>query len=297
MDPNRVRANPKDQDPIVRDSVVRGSIVQELRDLAHRWCFVLVRCGSDYILPVHEEAYGRLLAHGGYDTAFFAFLEEFVLVLKRSAWCVPGHYFPGGWWRFLQSQGKTDTAATIDKTRFAPFYSPELIVDASGDWFLGATRIQGRAWNYLQRHLNFEAASGHYRVAYPLGAYHETRYLHAQSPPYRVERLTWQADEVLLHLNDGTQEKLDLASLRLDANERLHVSIGTQDSSKEDARKQDVHQGLPARLSAKAHWEVFSRLEASDEGWDLSWGGQRHALALHAAWPAHWHLPCHGMPQ
>lgn len=80
--------------------------------------------------------------------------------------------------------------------------------------------------------------------------------------PYYVRSALWQAERVLLQLNDDSEEPLDPASLRYVEGRGLYCRVKGQP-------------GYAARLLRPAYYALASQLSESAEGFYLELSGQR----------------------
>jgi hypothetical protein len=244
------------------------------RKLLKRWIYVLVKVGEEFLVPYTSGRWEAVAGAPGYGPAFRPFLERFLATLAQADWR-PGSYYPGGWYRQLVGrdaggEGVPGTVA-IAPEALRPFTLEEVRVDRQGRWFVGDKPIGGRILRHFLHNLHFDDELARYAIRYRLEAHFETRYVHHDSPPIRVRRVTLRGGAPLLWLNTGGQEPLQPETLRLDAAEQLYCAVGA-------AR-------LPAWFEEPARWELLKDADERDGAWVLSVGGRELALPLDASWP------------
>jgi hypothetical protein len=239
------------------------------RTLLERWIYVLVLADGAFVCPYTEARLAALRGDAGYGADFAAFLERFLAALAGGPWA-PGSYYPGGWYRRLQARGEAPARAPVTPGALGPFYQDELRVDRQGRWFVGRKAITGRVLQHFLRNLHYDAELGRYVIRYALERHTETRYLHHESPPVRVRRVTHDGGAVTLRLNTGRSEPLRPETLRLDGAEQLYCAVGEEQ--------------VPAWFEEPARWELLKDAEERDGTWVLSLGGRTLAPPLHAAW-------------
>ena len=233
--------------------------------LLGRWVFPMVKTGRRFVIPRGEAARRALVEGGGYDPAFLPFLERVLAALARPEFR-EGAYYPGGWYRALRARGEDPARTTTEPGALQAFYREPLRVDGQGRWWCGERRIKGRVLRFFLRNLHFEPELGLYCVRYPLEWAEEAQYLHADSPPLRVERLDPGAAPPRLLLNDGTAEPLRPESLWLDGDERLYGTV-------KEGR-------LTAAFDDPARWEILRTLEEEQGRWYVTIAGRRLALPV-----------------
>ena len=237
----------------------------EAKPLLSRWIYVLVKVGEEYLTPFTTDGLERIYRNGGYGDSFRIFLDRVLEALAAPEWPA-GTYFPGGWYRALDAAREPPEGVEITPERFRSFFMEEVRVDPEGAWFVGRKRIEGRVLGYFLRNLHFDPDLERYLIRYWLDTYFETRYLHHQSPPFRVLRCSEDAGGFLLHLNDESEEPLRPETLRMDAAERLYCAVKPE--------------GLPARFADPARWQLLQQVEEAAPGWVLRLGAREVPLAL-----------------
>ncbi len=221
----------------------------QIDSLIRRWIFPMVRIDREFVIPIGDGAIGRLRNDGGYDPLFIPFLKRFLDTLADPAWA-PGSYFPAGWYRALRESGLEPLQVEATQELLAPFYGGELHVNRHGGWRLDSRPVQGRVLQFFLRNLFFDEHLGLYYVRYRVERLFERRYLHHESPPYRVVAVELDRHGAGLVLNDGTREPLEPESLWLDSAEELHCPVKPQ--------------RLPARFASAPRWELLKGLEERD---------------------------------
>jgi hypothetical protein len=239
------------------------------RLLLDRWIYVLVLTGGEFVPPYTTDRQAELRAGGEYAADFFPFLERFLAATSATE-CPPGNYFPGGWYRMLKAEGRDVSQVPIDLKTLGVFYGEDVHVSPEGRWRVGRKPVTGRVLEFFLQHLHYDAELERYFVRYTNVNYPETRYLHHQSPPFRVRAVTCADGVATLHLNDGNHEPLDPASLRMDAQEALYCAV-------KPAR-------LPAAFDDGARFQVIDRLEERGGRLTLRLGDAAVPLALDAPW-------------
>ena len=237
----------------------------EAKPLLSRWIYVLVKVETEYLTPFTPDGLELIHRKGGYGDPFRPFLNRVLETLADPRWPA-GTYFPGGWYRALDADREPPERVEITPERFRAFFVEEVRVDPEGAWFVGPKRIEGRVLGHFLRNLHFDPDLERYLIRYWLDSYYETRYLHHQSPPFRVLRCSEDAGGFRLHLNDETEEPLRPETLRMDAAERLYCAVKPQ--------------GLPARFAEPARWQLLQQVEEAAPGWVLRLGAREVPLAL-----------------
>ena len=221
----------------------------QIDSLIRRWIFPMVRIDREFVIPMGDGAIDRLRNDGSYDPLFIPFLKRFLDALADPAWA-PGSYFPAGWYRALRASGLEPLQAEATQESLEPFYGDELHVNRHGGWRLGNRPVQGRVLQFFLRNLFFDEDLGLYYVRYQVERLFDRRYLHHESPPYRVVAVELGRRGAGLVLNDGTREPLVPESLWLDAAEELHCPVKSQH--------------LPARFAGAPRWELLKDLQERD---------------------------------
>lgn len=219
--------------------------------LLDRWIFVLVKVETEFLVPYSAETIERIGRAGGYGKGFIPFLRRVLAALRSAEWAA-GTYFPGWWFNGLQAEGRDQAAAAITPAALAPFFAEEVLVDPGGAWFVGPKPIEGAVRAHFLRNLQFDPVLQRYRIRYWLESYFETRYIHHQSPPFRVDRVEPTGEGYRLHLNDGSQQPLLPDSLRLDGRENLYCAVKKE--------------GLPALFHDHARWYLLDLVEERGNG-------------------------------
>jgi hypothetical protein len=246
------------------------------RPLLERWLYVLVLAGGECLLPYTAARRERLLTLNPYGPDFPPFLQRFLSALRHADW-PPGNYFPGGWFRALQTQGLDPASVPIVPERLGPYFGEQVLVDAAGRWRVGTKPVQGRVLAFFLRRLHFDPDVERYFIGYRLEGRPEVRYLRHESPPWRVRAVAMDAWPPVLLLNDGTQEPLRLDTLRLDAGEALYCAVKAE--------------ALPARFEDGARYQILQHVEERAEGWVLERAGRAWPLAWSDPWPGAGRLP------
>lgn len=228
------------------------------RTLLDRWIYVLVKVDDTFVVPFTTGRLGRVEADPGYPPGFRPFLQRVLAALTAPGWA-PGSYYPGGWFRMLAAQGADPLAAEITPEALRRFTLEEVRVERDGRWFVGPKHVEGRILRHFLRHLSFDPALGRYVIHYKLERDYETRYIHHESPPFRVQRVTFAHNPPRLHLNDGTHEPLRPESLRLDVAETLYCAVKAE--------------AVPAVFSDEARWSLLQHAEERDGRWVLPLAG------------------------
>lgn len=241
------------------------------RRLLERWIYVMVKVGEEFVCPYTPERLQRVREDPAYPREFETFLARFMDTLGDEPGWQPGSYYPGGWFRVLEKQGADPLEARMDPGALAPFTMEEALVDARGRWTVGEKRIEGRILDHFLRNLHFDVALQRYRIHYWLEKHYETRYLHHQSPPFRVRRVERRGSQALLSLNDGTRESLRTETLRMDRRERLFCAVKPEE--------------VPAWFEEEARWTLLHEAEEQDGRLVLSMNGQVVELTPGGGWP------------
>ena len=239
------------------------------RALLQRWIYTLVKVGADFIVPYTEARWAAAVGAAEYGPDFGPFLARFQEALGGTA-APAGSYYPGGWYRALAARGEPPQRVAIEPRALGPFFQDEFLIDREGRWRVGRKAITGRVLTHFLRNLDYDAELGRYRIRYRLERHFETRYLHHESPPIRVRRVTLAQGTPRLWLNTGRREALRPESLRLDAAEQLYCAVGPE--------------GLPAWFEEPARWELLKNAEERDGAWVLSLGGRELSASLSAPW-------------
>lgn len=238
------------------------------KPLLERWIYVLVKVDSAFLAPYTPEARKRIEAEGGYGEAFIPFLRRFLRALQDTRWQA-GSYYPGGWYRGLLEAGTVPPEqADITPQALAPFYQEEFWIKSDGSWYVGKKRIEGPVQRFFINNLYFDSDLQRYVIRYRLEFHNETRYLHHESPPYRVLQTVDREGRIELLLNDGTTEVLQPGTLRLDGQERLFCAVKAE--------------GLPAQFGNNARWQLLQQVEERESGWVLCLEQQVLPLMLDA---------------
>lgn len=246
------------------------------RRLLARWIYLPIKVGDAFVVPYTPERLAAVEADASYGPQFAPFLRRCLEALQEPGWAA-GSYHPGGWYRMLQGRAEDPRAVAITSQTFAPFFLEEAGVDRSGRWYVGRKTITGKVLTHFLRHLDYDGELERYVIRYRLAKHFETRYLHHEAPPIRVQRVTQGADGLRLRLNTGREEPLRPETLRLDEAEQLYCAVGAQ--------------GLPAWFEEPARWELLKDAEERDGTWVLSVGGRELTATLDAAWSFADHLP------
>lgn len=237
--------------------------------LLRAWIYVMVKVGADFVVPFTERALARIEADGDYPPEFGPFLQRVLVSLAEGEW-PPGSYFPGGWFRVLPQQGYDPATVRITPQSLAAFTLDEVRVDPQGRWFVGRKRIEGRVLDHFLRHLGFDLELQRYVIRYRLERHFETRYLHHESPPFRVRRVERKGGNAELWLNDGSREPLAASTLVLDRRERLYCAVKPQ--------------RLPAQFDDTARWTLLKDATQRDEHLLLFMDGQVVELPVGGNW-------------
>lgn len=240
------------------------------RALLHRRIYVLVKVADAFVVPYTPPRWEAVASDPSYGAEFVPFLERFLVVLEAGDWA-PGSYYPGGWYRALVAQGQALDRVTIMPDVLGPFWLEELRVDRAGRWFAGQKPITGRVLRFFLGNLDYDTELGRYAVRYRMRPYMDVRYLHHESPPIRVQRVTPQQGQIVLQLNTGRSEPLQPETLRMDADGQLYCAVGPE--------------RLPAWFEEPARWEVLKDAKERGGEWVLSVAGQELAAPLEAPWP------------
>lgn len=246
------------------------------QSLLARHIYVMVAIEGDTLVPYTDESMQAILASGSYGKDFTDFLIMVLHRLGEDLW-PPGSYYPGGLYRAMTGGGIALGGQTLDHEMMRPYFQEELLVTPEGQWKLGNQAILGKVKRFFLEHLQFDGLLQRYMISYPLDSHVEKRYLHHQSPPYRVLSCRSAGPGLEVSLNDGRCEALDPRSLRLDRAERLYCAV--------KAAK------LPALFSDPARFALLDRLEVDDGRWILALPEGRHSLNLDGAWPYQDTLP------
>ncbi|HEX7927137.1 MAG TPA: hypothetical protein VF678_06065 [bacterium] len=240
------------------------------RHLLERWVYVLVLTGGEFVPPYTAARQAALRASGEYEADFFPFLERFLTTVATPE-AREGNYFPGGWYRMLKAQGRDPAQVEIDLKTLGVFFGEDVHVSPEGRWRVGHRPVTGRVLEFFMQHLRFDVELGRYYVRYTNVNYPETRYLHHESPPFRVRAVDFRADVPTLTLNDGTSEPLRPETIRMNRQETLFC--GVKDGQ------------LPAVFEDAPRFQVMDRLELDRVALVLRLPNAVHALAVDAPWP------------
>ena len=251
------------------------------RALLDRWIYVLVLTGGEFVPPYTADRQADLRARGEYEADFFPFLDRF-LAATAAPECPPGNYFPGGWYRMLKAQGRDIAQVPMDLKSLGVFYGEDVYVSPEGRWRVGRRPVTGRVLEFFLQHLRWDAELQRYFVRYTNVNYPETRYLQHESPPFRVRALTEDDGVLTLHLNDGSAELLDAATLRLDAREALYCAV------------KPTH--FPAAFDDGARFQLMDRLEEHAGAFTLRQGNASLPLTMDAPWAGADRLPLRRRP-
>jgi hypothetical protein len=235
------------------------------RPLLERWIYVLVKVGTEFLVPYTRENRERIEREGDYGERYPEFQARFLAAIAESQW-PPGTYYPGGWFRSLEAAGQDPLRVDTSPAAVSKFYQEEFRVEADGTWHVGKKRIRGPIQHFFLSHLEFDADLQRYLVRYWLESYYETRYLHHESPPLRVVRVDAGSEGVTVELNDGTTEPILPESLRLDGQERLFCGVKAQ--------------GLPALFEDNARFDLLHMVEERGDTWVLTLGAAEVPLRL-----------------
>ncbi len=223
--------------------------------LLDRWIYVLVKVDGEFLAPFTVTARERIEREGGYGAPFMPFLNRFMETLHGPLWQA-GTYYPGGWYRSLEAAGDGHPEqAEITRAALAPYYQEEFVVQADGGWRVGQKRIEGAVQRFFLNNLSFDEELQRYVIRYRLEMHDETRYLHHESPPYRVLQAVFREGRAELLLNDGSTEPLRPESLRMDGAERLYCAVKAE--------------RLPAQFQDNARWQLLQHVEEREGGWVL----------------------------
>lgn len=251
-------------------------VTERGRTLLNQWIYVLVKVGDAFVVPYTAQRWDAVAGDRSYGAGFVPLLERFLEALEQGSWAA-GSYYPGGWYRKLGAQGQASSRAIIDPAAMAPFWQEEVRVLRDGRWFVGQTPVRGRVLQHFLRNLHYDAELGRYAIRYPLAEHMETRYLHHESPPVRVRRVTLEGRGAVLWLNTDRREPLRPETLRMDAAEQLYCAVGPE--------------ALPAWFEEPARWELLKDADERDGGWVLHLAGRELTAPLGAPWPY-----AHGLP-
>lgn len=244
-------------------------ITQSGNILLSRWIYVMVSVEKSYLLPYSEANRDRIASCGEYGEDFSPLLERFIQSAISASWPA-GSYYPGGWYRELISREEDTATVPIEIQSLERYRLPEVVIEESGNWFVGSRSITGKVLGYFLRNLEFDPEFERYRISHRLDRYSETRYIHHHSPPIRVTRVICNRQGAVLILNTGEQEALCLDTLRLDSRERLYCAV--------------TPERLPAVFEEPARWEVLKEAEEKDGCWRVRVGDQVHDIPLDSPW-------------
>ena len=239
------------------------------RLLLERHIYLLVRAGTEYIIPYTDERLTALLRLQPYGEAFPAFLQRFFDALSQPGWPA-GSYYPGGLFRRLQAGGADPAGAVLDTATLSPFFLPEIVVQPGGRWTMEGRPILGKVATLFLQNLHYDQELARYFLRYAVDGQEDVRYLRHLAPPLRVRRVLQPGPRVLL--NSGEDLPLRPESLRLDGQERLFCAVRPE--------------GLPAEFEDAPRWAVLEDGSPEAEGWRLSaaWGGV-HLIPGGQDWP------------
>lgn len=246
------------------------------RRLLEHWVYVLVLTGGEFVPHYTTARQAALRASGEYEADFFPFLERFLAAVSAPE-TREGNYFPGGWYRMLKAQGRDPAQVEIDLKTLGVFFGEDVHVSPEGRWRVGPRPVTGRVLEFFMQHLRFDAELGRYFVRYTNVNYPETRYLHHESPPYRVRAVDFTTPVPTLTLNDGATEPLRPESLRMNAGEALFCAV--------------KEAGLPAVFDDAPRFQVMDRVEEQAAVLTLLLPSGAVVLALHTAWTGPDRLP------
>lgn len=225
----------------------------------------MVRLNEDYIIPSAPGNLARIVESGEYPEGFAPFLGRILKMLEGSEW-PPGSYFPGGLFRELLSAGRSLDSPEFKPLLLARFHLEELVVERSGVWRVGSKIIRGRVLEHFLRNLEFDPLLERYLIRYRLEKEFDARYIHHNSPPFRVRRVVIGEERLALELNDGSAQPLKPDTLRMDQAEQLYCAVKAP--------------GLPALFEERARWEILSRVEEHEGGWRLKLADKEFPLEL-----------------
>ena len=133
-------------------------------------------------------------------------------------------------------------------------------IDKKGNWFQDGIRIRHRGtYLYNNRLLDMDE-EGRFFVDEGSGRL----YVEVEDTPYVVKMIDRRGEDISVKLNDGTEETLDLGSLRLSGENVPYVRV--------------KNNRFEARLLSPAYYELMKYVRKEGSDYFIELGGVRHYL-------------------
>ncbi len=133
-------------------------------------------------------------------------------------------------------------------------------IDKKGNWFQDGIRIRHRGtYLYNNRLLDMDE-EGRFFVDEGSGRL----YVEVEDTPYVVKMIDRRGEDIYVKLNDGTEETLDLGSLRLSGENVPYVRV--------------KNNRFEARLLSPAYYELMKYVRKEGSDYVIELGGVRHNL-------------------
>ena len=133
-------------------------------------------------------------------------------------------------------------------------------IDKKGNWFQDGIRIRHRGtYLYNNRLLDMDE-EGRFFVDEGSGRL----YVEVEDTPYVVKMIDRRGEDISVKLNDGTEETLDLGSLRLSGEKVPYVRV--------------KNNRFEARLLSPAYYELMKYVRKEGSDYFIELGGVRHYL-------------------
>jgi len=155
--------------------------------------------------------------------------------------------------------GEKKDAAAASGPRIQ-YQGGKLFLDKEGRWFHDGVEITHKLTaDLFSRSLERDPAGGYRLVVGP-----EWSPVEVEDTPFMVKGVEFEESRVLVKLNDGSEEDLDLASLWAGADNVLYCLVKLGD--------------YPARFLRPAYYQLMEKLVETEDGFAVSVGGKEYPI-------------------